>query len=93
MCIDLADIQIHATCKKKRVQLEKLSTGGRIKFMYGIVTYTVFPKNKPNTDEYFIHVASGVDFKKIPLNRLVFPKCPWIKNHLRSDYTRTGALD
>ena len=34
--------------KKKRVQLEKLSTDGRIKFMYGIVTavtYTVFPKN------------------------------------------------
>ena len=48
MCIYVADIQIHATCLKKRVQLEKLSTGGRIKFIYGIVTavtYTVFPKN------------------------------------------------
>ena len=31
--------------KEKRVQLEKLSTGGRIIFMYGIVTYAVFPKN------------------------------------------------
>lgn len=31
--------------KEKGVQLEKLSMGGWIIFMYGIVTYTVFPKN------------------------------------------------